>query len=396
MKKLIFTLAIAMMVFSSGNVFAQRSDRMAKAKAIAQQRFQKDGDGLYEPVSANYADGVDNYLVTYSYDEYDYYLLEELTQRKNGGSWENYELITYEYDWMGNPSVVLVQEWENGAWVNEEIQNCTYNNDGTLDEIIVQEWENGAWVNEAKENYTYTDDVTRILTSEWSGVWNAEGLITITYSMDGYEMVEQYMQQGAWQNEARMLVSYNDDFNIAVEIVQEWEDNSWVNVMRMNYNYEGLVYTSVMYDLWTGDWGEFAKTEYAYDNNGNAKEGIAYVKINDQWMDGFATNIEMPYAYNEKSKVFIASEVTVDYADITLSTNEMLQNTAFNLYPNPANGMISVNGEGFEKAEIYNIAGQKVMESSNAQIDVKALQAGVYMVKVFGNGSSEMLRVVVK
>ena len=84
------------------------------------------------------------------------------------------------------------------------------------------------------------------------------------------------------------------------------------------------------------------------------------------------------------------------YADITLSTNEMLENTAFNLYPNPANGMISVNGEGFEKAEIYNIAGQKVMESSNAQIDIKALQAGIYMVKVFGNGSSEMLRVVVK
>lgn len=396
MKKLIFTLAIAMMVCSSGNVFAQRSDRMAKAKAIAQQRFQKDGDGLYEPVLANYSDESDQYQVTYSYDEYDYYLLEELTQKKVGSNWENDELITYEYDWSGNPSMILVQEWENGAWVNEEIQNCTYDNDGMPDEVIIQEWENGAWVNEEKVNYTFTDDVTRILTSEWSGVWNAEDLITITYSMDGYEMVEQYMQQGAWQNEARMLVSYNDDFNIATEIVQEWEDNSWVNVMRMNYNYEGLVYTSVVYDVWTGDWGELAKTEYAYDNNGNAKQGVAYVKINDQWMEGFTTDIEMPYAYNEKSKVFIASEVTVNYYDITLSANEMAQNSAFNLYPNPANGMINVDGEGLEKAEIYNIAGQKVMESSNAQIDVKALQAGVYMVKVFGNGSSEMLRVVVK
>lgn len=396
MKKLIFTLAIAMMVCSSGNVFAQRSDRMAKAKAIAQQRFQKDGDGLYEPVLANYSDESDQYQVTYSYDEYDYYLLEELTQKKVGSNWENDELITYEYDWSGNPSMILVQEWENGAWVNEEIQNCTYDNDGMPDEVIIQEWENGAWVNEEKVNYTFTDDVTRILTSEWSGVWNAEDLITITYSMDGYEMVEQYMQQGAWQNEARMLVSYNDDFNIATEIVQEWEDNSWVNVMRMNYNYEGLVYTSVVYDVWTGDWGELAKTEYAYDNNGNAKQGVAYVKINDQWMEGFTTDIEMPYAYNEKSKVFIASEVTVNYYDITLSANEMTQNSAFNLYPNPANDMISVDGEGLEKAEIYNIAGQKVMESCNAQIDVKALQAGVYMVKVFGNGSSEMLRVVVK
>ena len=396
MKKLIFTLAIAMMVFSSGNVFAQRSDRMAKAKAIAQQRFQRDDDSMFEPVSANYTDSEGEYQVMYSYDEYDYYLLEELTQVKNGSNWENYELITYEYDWMGNPSVILVQEWENGAWVNEEMQSCTYNDDGTPDEFIIQEWENGAWVNEGKENYTYTDDVTRILYSEWSGVWNAEDLITITYSMDGYEMVEQYMQQGAWQNEARMLVSYNDDFNIATEILQDWHDNSWVNVMRATYNYEGLLYTSILYDGWYGDWEETEKTEYVYDNNGNATQAVGYYKNNDQWVTPNLAAIQMPYAYNEKSKDFYASEVTMVYADITLSTNEMTQNTAFNLYPNPANGMINVDGEGLEKAEIYNIAGQKVMESSNAQIDVKALQAGIYMVKVFGNGSSEMLRVVVK
>ena len=105
----------------------------------------------------------------------------------------------------------------------------------------------------------------------------------------------------------------------------------------------------------------------------------------------------MQYAYGTKSRVFSFSKsVIMDYADVSLSTNEMTENTVFNLYPNPANGVISVNGEGFEKAEIYNIAGQKVMESNNNQIDVEALQAGVYMVKVFGNGSSEMLRVVVK
>ena len=399
MKKLIFTLAIAMMVCSGGNVFAQRSDRMAKAKAIAQQRFQKDGDGLFEPVSANYTDLDGNFKVTYSYDEYDYYLLEELTQVKVGSNWENYEKVAYEYDWMGMPSVILTRKWENGTWVNEEIQNCTYNDDGTPDEFIIQEWENGAWVNEGKENYTYTDDVTRILYSEWSGVWNAEDLITITYSMDGFEMVEQYMQQGAWQNEARELAAYNDDFNVATEIFQEWEDNSWVNEFRMTYNYEGLVYTSIMYDSWEDDWEISGKIEYNYDNNGNATQATAFGIMDGEWVSivGIASvTIQMPYAFNEKNKTYLASEVSVEYADITLSTNEMTDNASFKLYPNPANGMISVNGEGFEKAEIYNIAGQKVMESNNAQIDVEALQSGVYMVKVFGNGSSEMLRVVVK
>ena len=396
MKKLIFTLAIAMMVCSSGNVFAQRSDRMAKAKAIAQQRFQKDGDGLFEPVSANFSGLLADFRVTYSYDEYDYYLLEELTQIKESGNWEDYEMVTYEYDWMGNPSLILDKYWEDGNWENESQQTCTYNNDGTPDEFIVQVWDDDTWVNKTKINYTYTDDVTRILYSDWSGVWNADEMYTITYSMDGYEMVEQYMQQGAWQNEARVLVSYNDDFNIATQIVQEWEDNSWVNLLRDDYNYDGLLYTSVMSQNWDGDWCEMEKKVYEYDDNGNAIQGDAFVKIDEQNWESYPGNIEMSYAYNEKSKVFMASKVEMVYADITLSTNEMTQNTAFNLYPNPANGMISVNGEGFEKAEIYNIAGQKVMESSNAQIDVKALQAGVYMVKVFGNGSSEMLRVVVK
>ena len=104
----------------------------------------------------------------------------------------------------------------------------------------------------------------------------------------------------------------------------------------------------------------------------------------------------IPYADNEKNLLFFASRVDIVYADITLSTNEMTQNTAFNLYPNPANGMISVNGEGFEKAEIYNVAGQKVIESSDARIDVRALQAAVYMVKIFGNGTSETMKVAVK
>lgn len=69
---------------------------------------------------------------------------------------------------------------------------------------------------------------------------------------------------------------------------------------------------------------------------------------------------------------------------------------AYTIYPNPAVDVVIVRGEGFEKAEVFNIAGQKVMESNDARIDVKSLNSGVYMVKVYGNGSIEMQRVIVK
>lgn len=396
MKKLIFTLAVAMMVFSSGNVFAQRSDRMADVKAFAQQRYQQAERSVYEPVSATYDNPtyLDNYNVTYAYDE-QCRLFKEQIQHNTGT-----DRTTYEYTETDQVSVALEEYQSGDDWYNKSIQTYTYNADDKIEDILTQKWEDTVWVNDKKETYTYSGNVTSILYSEWNGAWDSKELYTITYSSNDYEILKQVMTAGTWTNKNRIKVTLNENHAILKEVSYEWTWGDWYEGDVTDYVYEGLVYTSIHVSRNGGE--EFLTIDYEYDDHGNAIH--AKVNVLPSQLLGYKPVVYMPYADNTKSKKIkvipdgwgYPEEIRMNYDEIFLSTNELTQNTAFNLYPNPANDMISVDGEGFEKAEIYNIAGQKVMESSNAQIDVKALQAGVYMVKVFGNGSNEMLRVVVK
>ena len=393
MKKLIFTLAIAMMVCSSGNLFAQSSDRMSEVRAFAQQRYQHAERGVYEPVSATYNNPtyLENYSATYTYDE-QCRLFQELLQC-NTGTYQT----TYEYTETNQVSVALEKHQNGDDWYNTSNQTYAYDTDDRIEEILIEKWENDAWMNDKKVSYTYGEETTGIFYSGWNDTWIYTESYTITYSTDGYEILKQNWNGGAWVNSKKIEVTLNENHGIIKEVSYEWTWGNWYEGEVTEYVYDGLVYTSIHVSRNGGE--EFLTIDYEYDGHGNATH--AKVNVSPSQLLDYKPVVYMPYADNTKSKKIkvvggYPEEVNMNYDEIFLFTNEMTQTTAFNLYPNPANGMISVDGEGFEKAEIYNIAGQKVMESSNAQIDVKALQAGVYMVKVFGNGSSEMLRVVVK
>lgn len=87
-----------------------------------------------------------------------------------------------------------------------------------------------------------------------------------------------------------------------------------------------------------------------------------------------------------------------DYIDHTSvgETNEK----AFNIYPNPTNGNITVCGGSINLVEVYNICGQKVMSietnSSSVNVNMRELTAGVYMVKVVDNNGNSTVNKVVK
>ena len=66
------------------------------------------------------------------------------------------------------------------------------------------------------------------------------------------------------------------------------------------------------------------------------------------------------------------------------------ENTAssFNIYPNPANSKLFVDGENISIVEVYNSLGQKVLAvegSENTSVNVASFENGVYMVRVITN-----------
>ena len=399
MKKAIFTLAIALMAFGGNNLFAQRSERMARANEMMKQHFQNREESWMAPSVATFTANGDNYQTTYTYDEGEYSLVEALTQKATDNGWQNEARTTYEYGWV-DVDTEIFSLWTDGEWV--DIKQTSYSYDpssGMLTECIIENSEDGIdWENFEKRAYTYNNNVITTLYSLWfDNMWNVDQLYTMTVMADRVEILIQDMQGAAWQNSERISYYYfTENVMLVSSIVYElWQNNDWVTTSRQVYHYENGVYTSIDVESKAGGgaWELFGRATFDYEN-GNAVHGLYQINDEGTWVDNMF-DFQMSYNNNEDILEIVASEVSVAYLDL-LGVAENKVTSRFGVYPNPAKDLVTVSGEGFEKAEIYNLAGQKVMETTQTSIDVKALSTGIYMMKVFGNGKSDIHRIVVE
>ncbi|UGS20742.1 LamG-like jellyroll fold domain-containing protein [Flavobacterium cyclinae] len=78
------------------------------------------------------------------------------------------------------------------------------------------------------------------------------------------------------------------------------------------------------------------------------------------------------------------TDVTSLYTNNTLSSSDFNQNNLkVAMYPNPVNDVLNIEIENeIKSVEIYNIQGQKVLQSSYKQIETNSLNSGIYMVRV--------------
>lgn len=93
-----------------------------------------------------------------------------------------------------------------------------------------------------------------------------------------------------------------------------------------------------------------------------------------------------------------------DLEEITASNELALVNT-FHYYPNPSNGLITVELEWKKQVafsmEIYNVIGQKIQEtkyetqSLSTQLDLQDVASGIYFVRVFSDGKGMSRRLVI-
>ena len=397
MKKGLFTLLILVMAF--GNVgFSQHK---ANLKSNATQKMLKyygvRDETTIVPEIATWATTYgEQYRTVYTYDEYDYYLIEEHTKIDEGDDWMDYYMITYEYDFNGNVLEALAMSaYETGEMENEARASYTYDGD-LLSEVVYQEWEDGTWVNETKEVYNYNDDMTTILYWDWNGTnWTSDELWTYTKSGNTIEVLMQYMQGGAWQNDEKQIITLNFDEKVTEILDQDWSGTSWVNDELTTYHYEGDVFPIKTVKEWNGsDWENHLKFEYTYDGNDNAVSGLCLEFGGYDWVSD-DDDIEMVFGDGEKSYEYYGFWVDVEYVDLT-SVNENAV-ARFMVYPGPAENEIQIQAEGFQKAEIYSLIGQKLMESLQSNMNVSQLSSGLYIIKVYDlEGNYDTQRFVVK
>ena len=395
MKKAILTLAVLVMAFGNVGIAQQKINLKSVEKAIMLQHYGPRESNDMVPQTATWQDTFgDKYRATYEYDEYDYYLSTEVYEVFWDENWLAYEMITYDYDFNGNVLEMLVQDFDGEEWIDMAKASFAYEDD-LVSEVIIQYWEDGEWVNVEKAVYNYNGDTWTILYWDWNGTtWSSNELYTYNKSAESIELLIQYMQGGAWQNDEKQFFTLDFDEHVTSILVQEWENNVWVNDNRIAYDYSNGVFDSKTEELWDGsEWVTTTKYSYLYDN-GNAISGSCKVFDGNDFVVGDG-EIEMAYGYSADTKSFYGYEVNMTYVDPT-SVNESTS-VNFKVYPVPAENEILIQAEGFQKAEIFTLTGQMMLESEQNSINVSGLASGMYLLKVYDQtGNSATQKLVVK
>ena len=396
MKKAIFTLAVFMMAFGNLGLAQKKIDLKSIEKGTMLKHYGFCNRNDVVPQTADYQDTYgDHYRVKYEYDENEYYLNTEMYEVFWDGIWQEYEMISYEYDFNGNVLEMLVSDFDGEEWWDIGRASFTYEGD-LVSEVIIQYFEDGEWVNEEKAVYNYNGDNWTILYWDWNGsTWSSNELYTYNKSAESIELLIQYMQGGAWQNDEQQFFTLDFDEHVTSILVQDWNNNAWVNDNRITYNFSDGVFDTKIEESWNGsDWEATTKYSFTYDN-GNAINGSCKVFDGEAFVPGDG-DIEMAYGYTSNSISFYGYEVNMTYIDLT-GVNENTQTVSFKVYPLLAENEIQIRTESFQKAEIFTLTGQMLLESEQNNMNVSGLATGIYLLKVYDQtGNSATQKLVVK
>lgn len=151
----------------------------------------------------------------FEYDD-DKNLIQFITQNLEDGNWVNSAKTIDEFD-TNNHRVRRVQEvWTNETWVNSRQFLYEYNANGMRTLYNSQRWVEAAWVNSAEFAYEFNSN--NDLISYLSKFWNLE--------------------ENGWDNSLYLVVEYDNENNIAFDVLQQWQNSEWVNLERIFYYYD--------------------------------------------------------------------------------------------------------------------------------------------------------------
>nr|WP_315027897.1 T9SS type A sorting domain-containing protein [uncultured Chryseobacterium sp.] len=111
---------------------------------------------------------------------------------------------------------------------------------------------------------------------------------------------------------------------------------------------------------------------------GNTRFRVVKAYESNSWM-GTLENLPCPSGW------FIgqAEDYTINVQPENLSTTEISKNTSVKIYPNPTTGVVTLKGlKGLEKYEVYNIAGQKLLDGNSEVISLDGFVPGTYILKI--------------
>ncbi len=187
---------------------------------------------------------------------------------------------------------------------------------------------------------------------------------------------------------------YFDDIIIANNIF--WDNtantNSIANAIGTSSNSNGINNASNSANI---------IVDYNIDEDGLSQVNSTNTFITDPGLDTDFKLTNGSYAIDTGRNTYLPSSIitdlenkqrifntTVDFGAYefimsTLSITDVFNDSTFIVYPNPTSVFLNIKMNfAFEKAEIFNLQGQKILESSSDRIDVSKLPDNIYLLKI--------------
>ena len=185
------------------------------------------------------------------------------------------------------------------------------------------------------------------------------------------------------------VAAYNDDGNV---------ENCYYNRMPQEWQFDeapgyGGSFQSVSaYDARQDEWQLLNSIELGNISTNDLLEAL------NLWIDGQPNSEDYLHWCKDTSALGHGLPIFADY-DLT-NIEDLFDDMTVTVYPNPATRIVNIAGDNIKSAILYDMTGIAISaikgeRSSSIELDMKALDAGIYLIRVeIMNGECVMKRIV--
>jgi len=124
----------------------------------------------------------------------------------------------------------------------------------------------------------------------------------------------------------------------------------------------------------------------ATDYNGNLMpdgEYFLWMELTDKHQTGNYSSFSFNKTETPESQtpdnVPSFSDISIEWTPLGTAVESVTKTTSLNIYPNPGNGVFTIDNQDIEEIEIRTISGQLVLKTTSKHIDISHEKNGIYL-----------------
>ena len=329
---------------------------------------------------------IDHYDDDIIYAEYQY---GGVRKSYNGGyNWENIKPVSYEGGWNTPYEMHAINNNLIVIGYDEVYRSTT---GGAVWDSISHNVSNGAALHSialapSDEEYIYAASYSKIKVTKDAG-------ISWTYIKPGLANYNMTDVEVATNNADRAWVTFSDYNNIHKVYETNDAGSSWTNISGNNL--PELPVNCIVYQAGANDDLYIGTDIGVYHKDNTMTEWIAF---NDGLPNVIVKELEIHYDKGTISAATFGRGVWESPLN-TLSSVSInnKENLDYIIYPNPAKDKITISTNAKSiNVKIFNLTGQKVIETTTKKVNVSNLAKGYYIVKVRSNGITKRDKLIIK